>query len=194
MYPLCRIVIRNSHGKVMPQAHRLPGNYVPLLRGKTSVFGVSIWRILLILQRKCKLQLTAQCQNNSGKVAKCPRSEVGYITFGRESEIDKINGSRGSCLAPLSNSTVNIPRVPGPKLSALARNKDPGNIPPIMDAFSRSLTNCHCSQLEDTPTSTILDIFLRCARGLGAKAGSDITHIDPSVNLHTLLIILDKPG
>ncbi|GFS89130.1 transposable element Tc1 transposase [Trichonephila clavipes] len=47
MYPLCGNVGSSGEGKVLTQEDRVPGGYVALLRGKTAVFGVRVWRIAL---------------------------------------------------------------------------------------------------------------------------------------------------
>ncbi|GBM73563.1 hypothetical protein AVEN_98793-1 [Araneus ventricosus] len=41
------IVGSSGQGKVLPQEDRVPGGYVALLRAKTAVFGVCLWRIVL---------------------------------------------------------------------------------------------------------------------------------------------------
>ena len=58
MYPLCMIV--GGHGKVLSQEDQVPGDHVPLLRGKIAMFDVWLWRIVLRLQQKFVPQLTLQ--------------------------------------------------------------------------------------------------------------------------------------
>jgi hypothetical protein len=60
MYPLCMIVGSSGQGQVPPQEDRVPGGHVPLLRGKTAVFAVWLWRIVLRLQQTFELQLARQ--------------------------------------------------------------------------------------------------------------------------------------
>ncbi|GBM88097.1 hypothetical protein AVEN_190494-1 [Araneus ventricosus] len=51
MYPLCMIIGSSGQGKVLTQEDRVTGGYVALLRGKTAVFGVWLWRIELFCGR-----------------------------------------------------------------------------------------------------------------------------------------------
>lgn len=59
MYPLCMIVSSNGQGNVLPEEEVSDG-YMPLLRGKTVVFYLWLWRIVLRLQQEFDLQLAPQ--------------------------------------------------------------------------------------------------------------------------------------
>ncbi|GBM24247.1 hypothetical protein AVEN_46030-1 [Araneus ventricosus] len=65
MYPLCMIVGSSGQGKVLTHEDRVPGGHVALLRGKTTVFGVWLWRIVQRLGQKFELQLAPQRRNKS---------------------------------------------------------------------------------------------------------------------------------
>ncbi|GFV98958.1 uncharacterized protein TNCV_3390211 [Trichonephila clavipes] len=57
------IVGSNGQGIVLPQADRVPGGHVALMRGKTDVFGVRLWRIVLRLRQKFEMQLVPLSHN-----------------------------------------------------------------------------------------------------------------------------------
>ncbi|GBN49766.1 hypothetical protein AVEN_36003-1 [Araneus ventricosus] len=50
----------SGQGKVLPQEDLVKGGHVALLRGKTAVFSVWLWRIVLRLRQKFELQLAPQ--------------------------------------------------------------------------------------------------------------------------------------
>ncbi|GFW56428.1 uncharacterized protein TNCV_2089351 [Trichonephila clavipes] len=52
MYPLCMIVGSSGQGVVLPQEDRVPGGHAALLSGKTAIFGVRLWCIVLRLRQK----------------------------------------------------------------------------------------------------------------------------------------------
>ncbi|GBN92196.1 hypothetical protein AVEN_213020-1 [Araneus ventricosus] len=54
------IIDRSGEGKVLPQEDLVPGGHVALLRGKTAVFSVWLWPIVLRLRQKFELQLAPQ--------------------------------------------------------------------------------------------------------------------------------------
>ncbi|GBL84827.1 hypothetical protein AVEN_93856-1 [Araneus ventricosus] len=68
MYPLCMLVGSSGQGKVLPQEDWVPGGHVALLRGKTTVFRVWLWRIVLRLKQKFELQLAPQRHNELLKI------------------------------------------------------------------------------------------------------------------------------
>ncbi|GFV66302.1 uncharacterized protein TNCV_2737161 [Trichonephila clavipes] len=60
MYPLCMILGSSGQVLTLPQEDRIRGGHVELLRGKTPVFDVRLWRITLLLRQKFELQLVPQ--------------------------------------------------------------------------------------------------------------------------------------
>lgn len=52
IYPLCTIPGSRGQGNILLQDDHVPGVHIVLLRGKTAVFGVKLWRNVLCLQQK----------------------------------------------------------------------------------------------------------------------------------------------
>ncbi|GFW35682.1 hypothetical protein TNCV_4435321 [Trichonephila clavipes] len=56
MYPPCMIVGCSDQEMVLPQEDLVPRGHEALQKGKTAVFGLLLWRIVLQLQQKFELQ------------------------------------------------------------------------------------------------------------------------------------------
>ncbi|GFW21399.1 hypothetical protein TNCV_1532241 [Trichonephila clavipes] len=62
VYPLCMIVGSSGQGMVLPPEDRVPGGLVAILRGKTAVFGVRLWRLRIASWRLPVLRLRLKCK------------------------------------------------------------------------------------------------------------------------------------
>ncbi|GBM39406.1 hypothetical protein AVEN_97023-1 [Araneus ventricosus] len=81
MYPLCMIAGSSGQGKVQPQEDRVPGGHVALLRRKNAVFGVWLWRIVLLSGAEIRAAVDTTV------------TQIGYFKDSSESDACSVNST-----------------------------------------------------------------------------------------------------